>query len=64
MKHTNPILEEKYRVQKILSEQAKDSYDYSRRAEESVRNYYSEHNIQLNVTTPQKRRLEAKLVES
>lgn len=32
MSYTNPILEEKYRVQERLSEEASDMRDYSRRA--------------------------------
>jgi len=40
MNCTNPILEEKCRVQKMLSEEAEDMRDYTKRTHEDVRLYF------------------------
>ncbi len=63
MFHSNPILEEKYRIQEMLSERAKDSHEYSKRAEEDVRKYFAEHNLKLNVQRPDRKYKGAKKYE-
>lgn len=42
MSYIDPVLKEKYRIQKILSEEAKDMQDYTRRAHDDVNRYFAE----------------------
>jgi hypothetical protein len=48
MVYTDPILEEKYWVQKMLAEEAKDLHDYFVRAEHEVSEYFAKHGWKLN----------------
>lgn len=50
--YTNELLEEKYRVQKKLSEEAKDVHDYLMRAEEAVKQIEEKYGIQFKRISP------------
>lgn len=50
--YTNEILEEKDRVQKKLSEEAKDIHDYFMRAEEAVKQIEVKYGIQFKRGSP------------